>query len=91
MPTLSLSRTAPGTFLYEILLPTELLSSSDAHMGDTEMEVGSHGLIQFRGRRLARAAVQQLVGERQHQHILFGGCSAGVWGGGPCYSNIIIN
>merc|ERR1719348_1688028 len=51
--------------------------SSDAHMGDSEHEIPRHGLQQFRGRRLARKAVEQLVGQKENQIALFGGTSAG--------------
>ena len=51
--------------------------SGDAHLGDTEEITGEFGLIQFRGRRLARAAVSKLVGKDPNQKILFGGTSAG--------------
>jgi len=52
--------------------------SSDAHMGDMEMVTGDLGFIQYRGRRLARAAISQLVGkEKMDQTIIFGGTSAG--------------
>jgi len=51
--------------------------SSDAHMGDSEHEIPGYGVQQFRGRRLARKAVEQLVGEREDQVVLFGGTSAG--------------
>jgi len=51
--------------------------SSDAHMGDTELDIPGLGLQQFRGRRLAREAVKQLVGRKENQRIVFGGTSAG--------------
>merc|ERR1719317_1727124 len=51
--------------------------SSDAHMGDTDLDIPGLGLQQFRGRRLAREAVKQLVGRKENQRIVFGGTSAG--------------
>jgi len=51
--------------------------SSDAHMGDTDVEIPFLGVQQFRGRRLAREAVSRLVGMKENQEIIFGGCSAG--------------
>ena len=51
--------------------------SSDAHMGDGAAVAGLLGQFQFRGRRLARAAVEQLVARRPGQTVLFGGTSAG--------------
>jgi len=51
--------------------------SSDAHMGDTQSDIPLFGVQQFRGRRLAREAVKQLVGMRENQEIIFGGLSAG--------------
>jgi len=51
--------------------------SSDAHMGDTEVDIPNFGVQQFRGRRLAREAVSQLVGMKENQRIIFGGTSAG--------------
>jgi len=51
--------------------------SSDAHMGDTEVEFPFYGVQQFRGRRLAREAVKRLVGMKENQEVIFGGTSAG--------------
>ena len=51
--------------------------SADAHMTDTEREIPGYGKFQMRGRRMALEAVKILVGQKENQIVLFGGCSAG--------------
>jgi len=55
--------------------------SGDAWMGDTTKQLtldnGTTITVPHRGRRIARAAVKELIGDKENQEILFGGSSAG--------------